>query len=102
MLVAYSAMSTGNVKAVDQVIKIVRELDRYRGFGAYPSPERFVAPLPAEPPPLALPQPPAALAPPEIEEAGDGAAATEPRDLTPREDGAIPEWGGYPRRTLSY
>ena len=72
MLVAYSAMSTGNVKAVDQVIKVVRELDRYHGFGAYPSPKRFVAPRPAEPPPLALPQPPAALAQPEAEEAADG------------------------------
>ena len=72
MLVAYSAMSTGNVKAVDQVIKVVRELDRYHGFGAYPNPERFVAPRPAEPPPLALPQPPAALAPPDGEEAADG------------------------------
>ena len=34
MLVAYSAMSMGNVKAVDKVIKVVRELDRYHGFGA--------------------------------------------------------------------
>ncbi len=34
MLVAYSAMSNGDVKAVDQVIKVVRELDRYHGFGA--------------------------------------------------------------------
>ena len=36
MLVAYSAMTAGNLKAVDQVIKVVRELDRYHGFGAYP------------------------------------------------------------------
>ena len=32
MLVAYSAMSGGNLKAVDRVVKIVRELDRYHGF----------------------------------------------------------------------
>ena len=31
MLVAYSSMTTGNVKAVDQVIKVVRELERYQG-----------------------------------------------------------------------
>jgi hypothetical protein len=31
LLVAFSAMSTTNLKAVDQVVKIVRELDRYGG-----------------------------------------------------------------------
>ncbi len=31
LLVAYSAMSLTNLKAVDQVVKIVRELDRYHG-----------------------------------------------------------------------
>ncbi len=34
LLVAYSAMSATNLKAVDQVVKIVRELDRYHGFFA--------------------------------------------------------------------
>ena len=34
LLVAYSAMSPTNLKAVDQVVKIVRELDRYHGFVA--------------------------------------------------------------------
>ena len=34
LLVAYSAMSPTNLKAVDQVVKIVRELDRYHGFAA--------------------------------------------------------------------
>ena len=34
LLVAYSAMSPTNLGAVDRVIKIVRELDRYRGFCA--------------------------------------------------------------------
>ena len=42
LLVAYSAMSPLNLKAVDQVVKIVRELDRYGGaFAAeWPPPER--------------------------------------------------------------
>ncbi len=34
LLVAYSAMSPTNLKAVDQVVKIVRELDRYHGFAS--------------------------------------------------------------------
>ena len=34
MLVAYSAMSGQNLKAVDRVVKITRELDRYHGLGA--------------------------------------------------------------------
>ncbi len=34
LLVAYSAMSPTNLKAVDQVVKIVRELDRYGGVFA--------------------------------------------------------------------
>ena len=31
LLIAYSAMSPTNLNAVDQVVKIVRELDRYGG-----------------------------------------------------------------------
>jgi hypothetical protein len=34
LLVAYSAMGTMNLKAVDRVVRIVRELDRYHGFVA--------------------------------------------------------------------
>ena len=34
LLVAYSAMSGANLRAVDRVVKIVRELDRYHGFFA--------------------------------------------------------------------
>ena len=34
LLVAYSAMADMNLKAVDRVVKIVRELDRYHGFAA--------------------------------------------------------------------
>ena len=59
MLVAYSSMTTGNVKAVDQVIKVVRELDRYHGFGAMSGPRSFPE-APVTPPPPALLEPPAA------------------------------------------
>jgi hypothetical protein len=59
MLIAYSAMSNGNVKAVDQVIKVVRELDRYHGFGPISIPQSF-AEAPVTPPPVALLAPPAA------------------------------------------
>ena len=34
LLVAFSAMGPTNLKAVDQVVRIVRELDRYHGFAA--------------------------------------------------------------------
>jgi hypothetical protein len=37
LLVAYSAMHT-NLEAVDRVVRIVRELDRYHGFAAVPRP----------------------------------------------------------------
>ena len=32
LLVSWSAMAGANLKAVDRVVKIVRELDRYHGF----------------------------------------------------------------------
>src|SRR5271157_3634265 len=32
LLVAYGAMSGANLRAVDRVVRIVRELDRYHGF----------------------------------------------------------------------
>ncbi len=61
MLVSYSAMSLGDLKAVDKVIKVARELDRYHGFAPDRSAQRCAASLPAAPPPLlALPEPPAA------------------------------------------
>jgi hypothetical protein len=82
MLFAYGAMSIGNLKAIDQVIKVVRELDRYHGFGPHSHAPRFSAPPPVAPPPLALPEPPAALAPPEVGEATDG-ATNEPPDPAP-------------------
>ena len=93
MLVAYSAMSAGNVKAVDQVIKVARELDRYHGFGPYPSAQSLASPAPAAPPPLALPplalpEPPAALSAPKAEAMADG-ANSEP--LVPAQsEGDIP------------
>jgi hypothetical protein len=34
LLVSFGAMSGSNLQAVDRVVKIVRELDRYRGFAA--------------------------------------------------------------------
>ena len=45
LLVAFSAMSPTNLKAVDQVVKIVRELDRYGGaFAAEWAPAGGVPP----------------------------------------------------------
>ncbi len=42
MLIAFSAMAPANLKAVDQVVKIVRALDRYHGF--VPAARRRLAP----------------------------------------------------------
>jgi hypothetical protein len=56
LLVAYDAMSAVNLEAVDRVVKIVRELDRYHGFAveAAPRPPRLPPPSAA---PLALEAP---------------------------------------------
>jgi hypothetical protein len=59
LTVAYSAMSGANLQAVDRVVNIVRELDRYHGFAGAdealrPRPRRFAPPCPA---PLALEAP---------------------------------------------
>jgi hypothetical protein len=75
LLVAYTAMSAQNLGAVDRVVKIVRELDRYHGFvPAAPA-------LGAAAPPLALAAPPLSLAP--ASEAGAlvdlGSLAEKPR-----------------------
>jgi hypothetical protein len=40
LLVSYSAMGGGNLEAVDRVVKIVRELDRYHGFAPVSQPAR--------------------------------------------------------------
>ena len=34
LVVSYGAMSRANLQAVDRVVRIVRELDRYHGFAA--------------------------------------------------------------------
>ena len=59
LLVSYGAMGGGNLEAVDCVVKIVRELDRYHGFAGVGRPARteqgrLAAPAPL---PLALPRP---------------------------------------------
>jgi hypothetical protein len=40
LIVSYNAMSRANLEAVDRVVRIVRELDRYHGFAAA-EPARF-------------------------------------------------------------
>jgi hypothetical protein len=59
LLVAYSAMGGQNLKAVDRVVRIVRELDRYHGLASpdfadpsAPPPRRLMK----SQPPLALPK----------------------------------------------
>ncbi len=61
LLMTYSAMHTTaagtNFEAVDRVVKIVRELDRYHGFAAVPRPREEHEPRRLPPPvecPLAL------------------------------------------------
>ena len=70
LFVSYNAMSGLNLQAVDRVVKIVRELDRYHGF---------VATEPAQLPdalrPAALAPPPLALAAPSAGRPGNGAAS---------------------------
>jgi hypothetical protein len=59
MLVSYSAMSNGDLRAVDKVIKVARELDRYHGFAPDRNAPNYAPLLAAAPPqPLALPEPP--------------------------------------------
>ena len=58
MLVSYSAMSLGDLKAVDKVIKVARELDRYHGFAPERSAPSFALSFPVAPPSLALLEPP--------------------------------------------
>jgi hypothetical protein len=47
LLVSFGAMSGSNLQAVDRVVKIVRELDRYHGFVAA---ERWGLPVASEAP----------------------------------------------------
>ena len=67
LLVSYSAMSGDNLQAVDRVVKIVRELDRYHG---HEPPARPMKPKPRK---LAS-QRPLALTGPEIGSDANGAA----------------------------
>jgi len=67
MIVATAAMNAGNLHAVDRVIRLTRELDRYAGFAA----ALAAAAAAAAAPPAALarePAAPLALAPPRIAE----------------------------------
>jgi hypothetical protein len=60
MIVSYAAMAGGNLKAVDRVVRIVSEMDRYHGFAASKAPPPAAQrrlPLPADRPPLALAPP---------------------------------------------
>jgi DNA-binding CsgD family transcriptional regulator len=59
LLVSYSAMSGANLKAVDRVVRIVRELDRYHGFAVREAPIRTEGQMLAPPAekPLALEAP---------------------------------------------
>jgi DNA-binding CsgD family transcriptional regulator len=70
LFVAYNAMSGLNLQAVDRVVKIVRELDRYHGFSAseqaqVPEPLRLAAPA----------RSPLALEAPAADRPGKGAAS---------------------------
>ena len=60
LLVAYSAMAPDNLKAVAQVVRIVRELDRYHGFAA--DGRR----APSNPPPVGEASDPPAVCPPPL------------------------------------
>ncbi len=44
MIVSYAAMGGGNLKAVDRVLRIVREFDRYYGFRPVDAPPLLHAP----------------------------------------------------------
>jgi hypothetical protein len=70
LLVSYGAMGGGNLEAVDRVVKIVRELDRYHGFAGVERPSRAEQGRLAGPTPLPL-----ALAAPGLSPEGNGAAS---------------------------
>ena len=58
MMVAHAAMMEGNMQALDRVLRIVGELDRYHGFSATAQPAAAATPaLTAPTPALALPAP---------------------------------------------
>jgi len=57
LFVSYNAMSGANLEAVDRVVKIVRELDRYHGFAAEASTLRPSRRAPPSRTPVALQAP---------------------------------------------
>jgi hypothetical protein len=93
LLVSFSAMRTAaeetNFEAVDRVVRIVRELDRYHGFAAIPRPRDEHETSRLSPPverPLALEGPSASdslIAPQVLEKAQFGLA----NSLLPRREG---------------
>ena len=100
LLVSYSAMHTtaagANFEAVDRVVRIVRELDRYHGFAAVPrpreEPEARRLPRPLESP-LALEGPGPSdlqIAPQAVEKARFG-LANAPLPGARREKGVLPD-----------
>jgi hypothetical protein len=93
LLVAYSAMSGANLRAVDRVVKIVRELDRYHGFS--PAHRRVLPDAPRLEDRLALDARPAnrpEAAPQVFEKAAPGIgaapAALQPQDAVPAQEAA--------------
>ena len=74
MLVAYGAMKDGNLAAVDRVVRITREYDRYHGLALTLSRGPGAAP-PVAPEALA---PPTALALPDLTGSGPADAAPVP------------------------
>jgi hypothetical protein len=86
LLVSYSAMGGANLKAVDRVVRIVRELDRYHGFAprAVPTRAEELRLAPPAQSPLALEAPRAddsEMAPQAVEKAriglGNGGVAVQ-------------------------
>ena len=71
MVVAAAAMTAGNLQAIDRVMKLTRELDRYAGFA------QGLAASAAPPPPAPEPAPPLALAPPRAAPPQPAPAAAE-------------------------
>ncbi len=59
MIIAYASLKVGNLKAVDTVLKVTREYDRYAGLA-------LTAAAPAPGATAALPAPRLALAPPQV------------------------------------
>ncbi len=93
MLVAHGAMSNGNLNAVDRVVRITREFDRYHGFALSLSAAAMQAAPVAASPPLALPPPVPALVPP-VSGTADEATAEEKnlmiKSNKPRRSAALP------------